>query len=78
MNYSANILFCFGARNHYLVTALFTFDFEVHAGTQNSKTITAAGMIFFHNKLVADSDIHVIAPFQHLFHYIIARFISKV
>lgn len=62
MNYLADIFLRLGTGNHNLMAALFAFYFKVHARTQNIKGVAAAGMIFFHNELVAYTNIHVIAP----------------
>ncbi len=65
MNYFANIFLRLGAGNHDLMAALFAFNLEVHSRAQNIKGIAAAGMIFFHNKLIAYTNIHVIAPYRN-------------
>ena len=46
------------------MAAFFSFDFKVHARAQNIKGITAAGVVFLHNELVAHTNVHAIAPFQ--------------
>ena len=46
------------------MAAFFAFDFKVHARAQNIKGITAAGVVFLHNELVAHTNVHAITPFK--------------
>lgn len=46
------------------MSAFFAFDLEIHARSQHFKGIAAAGMIFLHNKLIAYTNVHLIAPFE--------------
>lgn len=53
-----NIFFRFYPRNHNLVAALDTTQFEVHAGAQHKKPLVPAGMGFFHFQNIVLADIH--------------------
>jgi hypothetical protein len=52
------IFFAFKARQHDLAAAFLAPDAKVHAGAQHEKLIFPAGVGFFHDKRVADSNIH--------------------
>ena len=45
------------------MSAFFALDFKIHSRTQHVKGIAAAGMIFLHNKLIAYTNVHLLAPF---------------
>lgn len=40
------------------MTALFTAQTKIHAGAKHKKSVASAGMIFLHNKPIADANIH--------------------
>ena len=46
------------ARHHDLSAAALAAELKVHADSQDEKSVIAAGMRLFHNKLIADSYIH--------------------
>lgn len=46
------------------MSAFFALDLKIHSRSQHVKGIAAAGMIFLHNKLIAYTNVHLIAPFE--------------